>query len=116
MNNRYRIYMIILSEIKSVDADCAFAKLIQDKKFDWWRRTALNWIVVTPITISTNNMISYLSETYGVDNSFFVLEININDFGGIVSSSKEDPNNNLASPFIFFNYINSPDYIPAWER
>lgn len=114
---KYRIYNVILSDITSTQADFAFGKLIQDKKFEWWRYTPLNWILVTPVSVSTNQVISYVLETYGASFPYFVLEIDINDTGGLVSghSNKGDTPENLKHPFIFFHKIKDPDYIPPWE-
>ena len=115
---KFRIYNIILSDISSTDADFAFGKLIKEKKFEWWRYTPLNWILVTPVSVSTNQIIQYVLESYGATNSYFVLEIEINDVGGMIPGYKErgDTSENLKTPFVFFHSINNPKYIFPWEK
>ena len=74
-NKRYRIYNIILCDIISAEADLAFGRLILEKKFEWWRYTPLNWILLTPIDVSTNDITGFVLNTYGPSYPYFILEI-----------------------------------------
>lgn len=115
---KFRIYIILLTDIKSAEADQSFGIIVRDKKFDWWRNTPLNWILITPITVSTNEIIADVTKAYGGEYFFCVLEIDINDFGGLFPVyNKEFAKSDIQNlPFQFFNRIKNPDYIPAWER
>lgn len=119
MNKRYRIYNIILSNIETETADSNFAKLVMDKKFEWWRYTALSWILITPVSVSTKQITTYIVDTYGKESSpFFIFEIDINDVGGIVRTISNNPEDVAIAraPFIFFQKIKNPDYIFNWEK
>lgn len=113
--NKFRIYSIVLSDI-STEGDLKFAKLIKEKKFEWWRYTALNWFLITPTTVSTNDILRFLVETYGVTDSCFVFEIYINDFGGLLRSPNTSNEGSEINPFVFFQRLKEPDFVPIWEK
>lgn len=116
-NKKYRVYNLILTDIENPEDDLKFLKLIQDKKYDWWRRSPLVWIIVTPIEISTNQIIVWTIECYK-HNPFYVLEIDIKDFGGIEFLLESESKNIDASTnqFVFFRTLVDEKYIPMWER
>lgn len=108
-----RFYIIILSDIPDQECDFKFAKKIQECKFEWWRRTALNWILATPDKVSTNEITSYVVESYGLIFST-ILEVNINDVGGVYPTIKSKIEE--GTPFDWFRRIKDPSFIPAWEK
>lgn len=110
-----RYYIIILSELDSKDNDQKFADIIDNNKWEWWRYTALNWILATPDSVSTNQIINYAFEAYG-PSFITALEITINDVGGIFPASKEYYESGGKNPFLWFNEIRDPKFIPRWER
>lgn len=109
-----RTYIIILSDIKSNDSDSKFSKFVNENKFDFWRYTALNWILLTPDSVSTNDLTIKIRECYGVIFQC-VLEININDVGGIFPTSKENIED-AKIPFQWFYKIKEPNFVPRWEK
>lgn len=109
-----RTYIIILSEIKDQDSDRKFADFVNKNKFDYWRYTALNWILLTPNSVSTNTLIAEISESYGAIFQC-VLEISINDIGGIFPHQKGDVPIGW-SPFNWFYEIKKPNFVPRWEK
>lgn len=106
-----RIYILILSDIKSIDNDKEFSEIVKDAKWEWWRYTALTWILATPDNVSTNNIISEAAKCYG-PSFLTVLEVSINDFGGLYPSKDLTDIN----PFEWFERIRSSEYKPRWER
>lgn len=105
-----RIYIVILSDIKSVECDQKFSDLVKTNNWEWWRYTALNWILATPDTVSTNDVLTNAIESYGV--SFItILEVSINDVAGLFPSNEIQD-----QPFVWFNTIKDSTYIPKWER
>jgi hypothetical protein len=106
-----RTYIIILSEIKDQVSDKKFSDFINENKFDYWRYTAFNFILLTPDTVSTNQLVAKITESYGV-NFQCVLEININDVGGLFPTN----NPNIITPFQWFHEIKKPSFIPRWEK
>ena len=110
-----RIYIVILSDIKTQECDINFAKKIEELNFEWWRYTALNWIIATPVTIATNEIISYGVEAYGAEFST-VLEVSINDVGGIFPTNKKNIDANTTNPFEWFYKIKDPNFKPKWIK
>lgn len=106
-----RTYIVILSAIPNKAADEKFAAYIEKNKFDFWRYTALTWIVITPDNVSTNMLNAAVYEAYRVP---FVccLEVTINDVAGIWATSN-DP---LLNPFQWFKTIKERGYVPRWEK
>ncbi|WP_413534126.1 hypothetical protein [Empedobacter brevis] len=116
-NKRYRIYSVNLSDINSEKDDQNFFNKIIEKKFDWWRYFPLNWVIITPYEVSTNDIILLLSECY--NNTFFsVFEINIKDIGGVMPGNKAtlDKSIKIESPLEFFYKIKAPDFKFNWEK
>lgn len=109
-----RTYIIILSDIKGKDSDKKFSEFVHENKFDYWRYTSLNWVLLTPDTVSTNKLVSELTKAYG---SIFqcVLEVSINDIGGVFPHKKGEVPEGW-SPFNWFHQIKKPDFIPRWEK
>lgn len=106
-----RIYILILSDIESRENDEAFSKIVNENKWEWWRRTALTWILATPDSVSTNEILNYAMQSYGA-TFLTVLEVNINDVGGMYPS-KGLPDN---IPFLWFDKIRDPNFVPRWVR
>lgn len=118
-DKKYRIYNIILTNLVSEEADSKFANIIKDNNFEWWRYTPLTWILITPINVSTNQIIKYVLDSYGTSTFSCVLEIDINDFGGVMPQfiTKDSPQSVKATtPFTFFQKIASSDFTPKWEK
>jgi len=111
-----RTYLIILGQIEGSDSDQKFADFVNRNKFDYWRYTTFNWILLTPDTVSTNFLIAEVTKAYGPVFSC-VLEISINDIGGIFPiSEKEKIELKGWSPFMWFNQIKAPDFVPRWIK
>lgn len=115
---KYRIYLIILGEIKNLDCDARFAKYVNDNNFDFWRYTALNWLILTPTNVSTNMVNAEVINAYG---PVFItcLEISINDIAGVFPSSgeqAEEIKKSKWSPFLWFHEIKKPNFKPKWEK
>jgi hypothetical protein len=109
-----RTYIIILSEIKDQNSDTKFSEYVNKNKFDYWRYTALNWILLTPDSVTTNVLIAEITQAYGTIFQC-VLEVSINDIGGIFPQNKyEGPQG--WSPFNWFYEIKKPTFIPRWEK
>lgn len=108
-----RTYIIILSDIPSKAADLKFATYVENNKFEFWRYTPLNWILLTPDTVSTNMINAAVVEAYGPIFSCS-LEVKINDFAGIMPTKKEI--NEAMNPFRWFRAIKEPAFIPRWEK
>ena len=108
-----RIYNVILSHLPQESSDFKFAKTINDNKFEWWRYTMQNWIIATPDNISTNQIMTYTLDAYGAV-FFVILEITINDVGGIFPSKKGDLKE--GTPFEWFYKIKDPSFVPKWEK
>ncbi|CAI9673182.1 hypothetical protein [Elizabethkingia anophelis] len=106
-----RLYVVILSDIKAIDNDEKFAKYVFNNNFEYWRYMALNWILATPDHISTNDIVGNLFDAYG-SIFFTVLEVTINDFGGIFPSNKKLEGQ---TPFDWFNKIKDKSFVPQWE-
>lgn len=104
----------MLSDIKDKSNDEKFSKFVTENEFDYWRYTALNWILLTPDTVSTNQLITQITDSYGAIFQC-VLEININDVGGVFPHKKGEVPEGW-SPFLWFHKIKSPDFIPRWEK
>ncbi|AJA67304.1 hypothetical protein MYRA21_0060 [Myroides sp. A21] len=98
----YRIYNVVLTDIRNIEDDYKFSKFIEDKRLNWWRYSPLCWILVTPITVSTNDVLLKAVEAYGPEDIIFVFEIDINDFAGILPKVNPWKNSKL-TPFNFFN-------------
>lgn len=105
-----RTYIVILSEINSVGNDRDFSNFIQKNNWEWWRYTELNWIIATPDSVPTNQILNAAIEAYGA--SFItVLEVTVNDVAGMFPINEIEN-----SPANWFNEIKSPDHIPKWDR
>ena len=109
-----RTYIIILSDIKEQDSDKKFSDFVHKSKFDYWRYTPLNWVLLTPNTVSTNQLVAEITKAYGAIFQC-VLEISINDIGGIFPHKKGEVPLGF-SPFNWFFEIKKPDFIPRWKR
>jgi hypothetical protein len=109
-----KTYIIILSDVKEEDCDIKFAKFVNDNRFEYWRYTALNWILLTPDSISTNQIITKITESYGPIFQC-VLEIDINDVGGLFPHKKGSVPKGW-SPFLWFKKMKDPNFIPNWEK
>ncbi len=109
-----RTYLIILGHIPSEEHDKKFFSIVTENKFDYWRYTAFNWILATPDTISTNFLISKITEAYGAVFTC-VMEIDIRDVGGIFPTN-EPVTNQSWTPFQWFHKIKDPKFVPAWEK
>lgn len=110
-----RTYLIILSNITSVECDKKFADYVNKNKFDFWRYTSLNWILLTPDDISTNMINTAVIQAYGV-GFICCMEIKINDVAGIFPTNNPEAAKSGWSPFNWFNQIKSTDFIPRWKR
>jgi len=112
-----RTYIIILGDIISEKSDNTFAAYVKENKFDWWRYTALNWILLTPDSVSTNMLVAEILKHYGAVFQC-VLEINVNDVGGLFPTitNKGSNDSNIANPFSWFQEIKRPNFIPSWEK
>lgn len=106
-----RTYIVILDSIPSTQADSKFAEMMKKNKFEWWRYTALNWIVITPDTYGTSTLLKEAFLAYGEKTFIVVLEININDAGGAIPPTY--PGLNVLA---WFEKIKDPSFIPAWEK
>ncbi len=109
-----RTYIIILSEIKDENSDLKFSEFVNNNKFDYWRYTALNWILLTPDSVSTNTLTLEITKSYGAIFQC-VLEISINDIGGIFPHKKGEVPEGW-SPFNWFYEIKKETFIPRWEK
>lgn len=107
-----RFYLIILSDIIGDQDDLKFSEYVQNSKFEYWRYTALNWILATPNNVSTNMILAQVIQAYGHGFNV-VLEISINDVAGVFPGSKELP---AVNPFAWFNLIRENGYVPKWEQ
>jgi len=112
-----RTYVISLSDLPSKEADQKFLDFIEKSKFEWWRYIPTTIVLATPDSISTNFLLSILTDCYGT-LFFLVFEVNINDVGGVFPISKEIMDNMPKdwSPVFWFDSLKSKDYIPKWEK
>lgn len=115
---KYRIYLIILGNIKDQNCDTEFAKYVNENNFEYWRYTPLNWIILTPITVSINMVNAEVAKAYR-PTFITCLEININDVAGIFPTTlemREEMQETKWSPFIWFHKIKKPSFKPKWEK
>lgn len=112
-----RTYIIILPSIPSDECDLNFSNFLTENKFEWWRYTALNWILATPDSVSTNFLMAKTTQIYNVP-FLCVLEVDIKDVGGFFPMSKEAVEQAPKgwSPFNWFYQIKDPKYVKNWER
>ena len=113
-----RTYNIILSDIPNIECDAKFGEYVNKNKLDFWRYTSLNWILLTPDNISTNMLIGEVVNAYGAI-FFCVLEIQINDAGGILPGNEEmvkEIEKTKWTPFQWFNHIKDPKFVPRWIK
>lgn len=108
-----KTFIVILSDIPNADSDMKFSQYVFKNKFEWWRYTALAWIIATPNSIKTTDIHSKVQSFYnGTINC--VLEVDINSwagFGPVVNSE-----NGKESFLYWFRKIKDKTYKPSWER
>lgn len=112
-NKKFNIYIIILSNISTAAGDFEFGKIVREKRYDWWRRSPFNWILITPISTTKKEIVDHLLKTYGSKDFFCVLQVDIIDYVGLIPMNYIE---NLPNPMSFFEAYKRPDYVPAWER
>lgn len=114
-----RTYIIILGDIPNIDCDAKFGEYVNKNKFDFWRYTPLNWILLTPDHISTNMINTAVVDAYGASSFICCLEITINDIAGIFPVSGDlakEIEKSKWSPFQWFHTIKDSKFIPRWEK
>ena len=114
--NRFKVFTVIMTDIDSYSNDVLFSQDIMEQKFEWWRYSPLNWLLLTPPTTTLKDIISFVYKSYGGDNFFCVLEIDIKDVGGIIPKDRPGVLKDGRDPFAFFeNIIKSDKYKFKWE-
>jgi len=108
-----KTYLIILSDIPTNDSDAKFGSFIEKYKLEYWRYTALNWIILTPDDIISTVILSEIVEAYGPIFSC-VLDIKINDAFGILPTTMSQLES--SNPFNWFEIVQGPKFIPRWLR
>jgi hypothetical protein len=109
--NKTRTFVIMLSDITNQEDDAKFAEYIEENNFEYWRRTPLNWILLTPQTTTLEEIINATHNAYG---QIFIsaFRVNILGYGGAYRKLKS---NLEESPFKWFNDIKDENFIPKWE-
>lgn len=113
-----RTYLILIGSVEFEEQHMEFKKYIDAKKYDWWRYTPLEWILLTPKHVSSNELLMEVQKAYGT-TFITVLEININDIAGIFpfnSNEKHLLPEPDWTPFKWFQNIRDENFIPRWER
>lgn len=105
-----RFYLVMLNDLGDGKEDLMFRDYIMENNFEYWRYYAYSWILATPKSVSTNDILMKMIDCYGSVFST-VIEISINDVAGIFPSANKELN-----PFSWFNEIRKKDYIPKWEK
>lgn len=110
--NKYKTFIIVLSNIPDYNGDKRFSSMVHERSFDWWRYLNLNWVLVTPLNVTINDIMSMVDECYANDLTL-ILEANLLH---VATIHKTGLFKNGQEPLDWFNDIFNENYKPSWIK
>lgn len=88
------------------DAHVKLMEYVTQNRFEFWEYIKHQLVLVTPDTITAKVIMEKVKELYGYEALVVVFEVSIDDIAAYGPTDFMD----------FFEMINHPGFVPAWER